>query len=131
MPMEKRELNTRANINFLVRTFYSKVRQDDLIGPIFNAQVDDWEAHFERLTDFWEANLLWAPTYRGNPVKVHVQVDQTHEEDITPVHFGRWIQLWFGTLNEHFTGEMAELAKGRARNMSTHLFMKMFAARKA
>ncbi len=127
--MEYQQLDSRKHISFLVRTFYSKVRKDDLIGPVFNRQIDDWEMHLERLTDFWETNLLFVPKYKGKPAHVHIEVDQAAEGSITQMHFGRWLQLWFETINNNFIGERADLAKRRARLMSTHFFMKMFNSR--
>ena len=32
-------------ISKLLRHFYADVRQDPLIGPIFNAQIKDWKHH--------------------------------------------------------------------------------------
>ena len=127
--MKKVELDSRENVNLLVRTFYDKVQKDELIGPIFNRQIEDWEEHYERLTDFWETNLLFIRRYKGNPVVAHNKVDKANDHSTTQVHFGRWLQLWFETLNDLFTGDNAELAKRRARNMSTHMFMKMYAER--
>lgn len=127
--MEKRTLTSRKEIRWLVGTFYDKVRQDDLIGPIFNHQIKDWETHLERLTDFWETNLTFVVKYKGNPVQKHIEVDQTSQTAITQVHFGRWLQLWFETINDNFRGDKAEAAKNRARNMSTHLFLKMYTSR--
>lgn len=126
----KQELKARPEISFLVRTFYAKVREDELIGPIFNDRITDWETHLERLTDFWETNLCFVRNYKGDPLAVHVQVDKANEGAITQEHFGRWLQLWFSTIDEYFVGDNAAIAKNRARNMSTHLFMKMYAARK-
>jgi len=123
------ELNSRENINCLVRTFYQKVQNDELIGPIFNNQIDDWELHFERLTDFWETNLLFVRKYKGKPIQVHNHVDKVNNHGITQVHFGRWLQLWFETLNDKFTGANVKLAKDRARLMSTHFFLKIYASR--
>ena len=127
--MEKRQLDTRAEISWLVRSFYTKVRKDDLIGPIFNQQISDWEIHLERLTDFWETNLTFIRKYKGNPIQKHIEVDQTSKDEITQVHFGRWLQLWFETINDNFEGDKAEAAKNQARNMSTHLFLKMYMSR--
>lgn len=126
----KKELRSRPEISLLVRTFYDKVRKDQLIGPVFNNRITDWETHLERLTDFWETNLCFIRKYKGNPVEVHVQVDRANEGKISQEHFGRWLQLWFTTIDEHFVGDNAAIAKNRARNMSTHLFMKMYASRK-
>lgn len=127
--MDKVLLDSRQEVNFLVKTFYSIVREDELIGPIFNQQVKDWDHHLERITDFWETNLLFVRNYKGNPVAVHVQVDQNNHEATTQEHFGRWLQLWFETIDAHFIGDNAQIAKNRARNMSTHLFLKMYQAR--
>ena len=54
----KKQINSREEVSFLVRTFYAKVRQHEELGPIFNTIVHDWEEHLERLTDFWEMVLL-------------------------------------------------------------------------
>ena len=125
----KRLLNNRTDINFLVKTFYAKVRKDDMLGPIFNLQVQNWPEHLKRLTDFWETNLLFRRAYKGNPVKAHIDTDRQVGGSITTDHFGRWLQLWFDTINQHFEGEHAERAKHHARKMSTHLFMRIFQSR--
>lgn len=39
-------------IDRLVRNFYSKVRRDPLIGPIFDARIQDWEPHLHRMCGF-------------------------------------------------------------------------------
>ena len=44
---------TDADLQRLVDTFYARVRRDDRIGPVFNAAVDDWPEHLERLGAFW------------------------------------------------------------------------------
>ncbi len=120
-------LNSRTAISLLVRTFYAQVRKDDFIGPIFNNHIKDWDTHLERITDFWETNLLFVHSYKGSPIQAHLGVDQQHE--ISPEHFGRWLQLWFETIDAYFEGDNAQIAKNRARNMSTHLFMKIYADR--
>ena len=125
----KPELKERKDISFLIHTFYSRVREDEMLGPIFNSIISDWPAHLERLTDFWETNLLLSRSYRGNPAQAHREVDRQVDNSISMEHFGRWLQLWLGTIDAHFQGTNAELAKNRARNMSTHLFLRIFEAR--
>ena len=126
----KRELNNRENINFLINTFYARVRKDEMLGPIFNFIVEDWPEHLERLTNFWESSLLLKSSYRGNPTEAHRQVDQRVHNSINMEHFGRWLHLWYTTIDEYFTGPTADLAKNRARNMSTHMFLRIFESRK-
>jgi hemoglobin len=49
---------------------------------------------------------------------------------INELHFGTWLNLWFQTIDELFDGEMAQIAKNRARNMGSHLHIAIFNARK-
>jgi hemoglobin len=83
----------------------------------------------ERLTDFWETNLFFVNKFKGNPVRKHQEVDAKKKQTINALHFGVWLNYWMETLETHFTGERATLAKNRARNMGTHLFLKIFEAR--
>ena len=34
-------------ISRLLRNFYADVRQDPMIGPIFNARIKDWNHHLK------------------------------------------------------------------------------------
>ena len=36
----------------LVERFYARVREDDLLGPVFNGAIGDWLEHLERLQAF-------------------------------------------------------------------------------
>lgn len=121
----KKDIAERADVGLLVRTFYAKVRQDDLIGPIFNAVIPgpEWEAHLEKLTDFWESNLFFVHKYKGNPVRKHQAVDQKHP--FSENHFQRWLSLWRDTVDDLFQGEMAAEAKSRAERIAQILLVKL------
>ncbi len=119
----KEDVKDRADINNLVVSFYKKVRKNEEIGYFFNNSIKDWDAHLEKLTDFWESNLYFTGSFRGNPAQAHVKVDTEHENRITEYHFGIWLNLWFQTIDELFEGEMAQRLKNNARKMSTHLFL--------
>jgi hemoglobin len=54
----KKQIENRADVSFLVHQFYDKIRADLEIGSYFNTMITDWEAHLEKLTDFWETNLF-------------------------------------------------------------------------
>lgn len=125
----KRELNTREDISFLIHTFYGRIREDEMLGPIFNGMIKNWPEHLEKLTDFWETNLTLNRVFRGNPPEAHRRTDRYMNHTISMEHFGRWLQIWFATIDEFFTGNQAYLAKNRARTMSTHLFLRMFESR--
>ncbi|MBE1159020.1 group III truncated hemoglobin [Dyella acidiphila] len=83
-----------ATIAKLVDHFYDKVRLDPLIGPVFNAAVDDWDEHKRTLTAFWSSVALRANSYRGNPMAVH------RAQPIRAEHFERWLSLWQATTRE-------------------------------
>ncbi|MCR1023561.1 group III truncated hemoglobin [Cellulophaga baltica] len=124
--MQQKEIENRADVSILVRIFYAKVRIDKILGPIFNGMITDWEAHLELLTDFWETQFFLKRKYHGNPIKAHNEVDKKMNHGVTPEHFGLWLNLWFETIDELFTGDTAFIAKNRARQMNSMLYMKMF-----
>ena len=127
--MSKKKIESREDVSLLVTTFYSKVRKEPLLGPIFNGIITDWETHLELLTDFWETNLFFKRKYFGNPMHAHIEVDKKVGGTINELHFGKWINLWHETIDELFEGETANIAKNRARNMGTFIHLNVFNAR--
>lgn len=129
----KADIQTRADVQNLVTTFYKKVRTNELLGPFFNETISDWDAHFDLLTTFWESSLFMTRPlehkYQGNPIDAHIQVDQKFDEQITEMHFGVWLNLWYETIEELFQGPVADNAKRRARKMGTFIYLKIFEAR--
>lgn len=127
--MTKTDIKSREDIFLLVSEFYKKVRRDNVLGPFFNDTIQDWDTHLQHLTTFWELSLFLKTKYYGNPLEVHVKVDKAHNNSITELHFGLWLNLWFETIDELFEGDYAENAKRRARKMGTFLYLKIFEAR--
>lgn len=125
----KNDISNRDDVHLLVSSFYDKIRANETVGPFFNEVIKDWDAHIERLTTFWEASLFLKTRYTGNPLDVHVKVDQENNNIINELHFGIWLNLWFETLDELFVGDYTENAKRRARKMGTFLYLKIFEAR--
>lgn len=118
-------IKNRQDINTLVKLFYSKVRKDKTLGPIFNSHISDeqWSAHIEKLTDFWETNLFGISKFKGSPSAKHINVDKNLNYTIEQTHFGVWLQLWFETIDQLFEGELALRAKQSARKMSTGQYL--------
>ncbi|GGA63618.1 hypothetical protein GCM10011507_14030 [Edaphobacter acidisoli] len=85
---------TEEEISTLVDRFYAKVRQDEEIGPIFNAIVDDWPHHLAKLKDFWSSTMLGSGRYKGHPMMTHLQLP------LDPPHFHRWLTLFEETASE-------------------------------
>lgn len=125
----KNDIQARADIHKLVTLFYGKIKKDDFLGPIFIRAIHNWDDHFDLLTDFWESQLLFTKRFRGNPVEAHIKVDRQEQHQISPEHFGHWMNLWFETIDELFEGEIAERAKHNARKMNTFLYLKIWEAR--
>ncbi len=122
------EIKSRKEIEILVHAFYDKIREDDLLGPIFNSHIpdEDWPPHLEKLTDFWETNLFGVRKFKGSPSQKHVEVDKNLNYETNQVHFGKWLQLWFETIDELYVGELADKAKRAARKMATGQFLVMW-----
>ena len=124
--MNKNDIKTREDISILIHAFYTEVREDDLLGPIFNSMIKDWDTHLSLLVDFWETNLFFIKKYAGNPLEAHVRADKFHDHKINELHFGTWLNLWFKNIDALYVGDNAQLAKNRARNMSTFMNMEIF-----
>ncbi|MCV9386063.1 group III truncated hemoglobin [Reichenbachiella ulvae] len=125
----KSDISNRQDVELLVNTFYDRVRQHERLGPIFNTVIEDWPAHLVQLSDFWESTLFQVQKYKGNPMRAHLQVDARFDHSIEQAHFGNWLELWFQTLDDLFEGEVALLAKERARNVAHMTFMRLHQAR--
>ena len=120
----KNDIQNRADIELLVRSFYDKVKTDDTIGYIFNdiARVN-WEKHFPVMFDFWENVLFYTGVYNGNPLVIH-----QHLNRVAPLkleHFNQWNKLFTQTVDELFEGNNAMLAKQRALSISTIMQIKI------
>jgi hypothetical protein len=72
---------TEENIALLVRTFYGRAREDDLIGPIFNAAVADWDHHLAQISDFWSSMMMKTGRYNGRPMRPHLVLPLTVRTD--------------------------------------------------
>ena len=98
----------REGILNLLRHFYADVRQDRLIGPVFNAQIKDWKEHLDVIASFWETLIGGPRTYaRPMPMK-HLPLLLREE------HFERWLFLWQANcraqLPTYLAREMIDLA---------------------
>jgi hemoglobin len=108
-----KDIATEQDIKTLVDSFYAKVNQDELLGPVFNevARVN-WDHHLPTMYRFWSTLLLHSMTYRGKPFPKH---------EVLPVrkeHFERWVSLFCQTVEEHFEGPKAREARGYALSIA-------------
>lgn len=114
------DISTIEDIKLLVDTFYGKVREDQLLSPIFNGVIQDrWPQHLEKMYRFWQTVLLQEHTYYGSPFPPHagLPVDQ--------LHFNTWLGIWHQTLDALFEGEKANEAKWRGDKMAVMFLSKI------
>jgi hemoglobin len=123
----KQALNNRAAVQLLVDSFYTKVKQDDLLAPIFNnTEYFSWEIHIPVMVSFWETLLLDTATYKGNTMQKHIQLHKQHP--LTPQLFDRWKELFYETLDTLFDGPQVKEAKKRVEAMSALMQYKIKAS---
>jgi hemoglobin len=109
----KTDITNLNDIKVLVDNFYTKIRDEKLLGPIFNGVIgDNWPAHLTKMYGFWQTLLLDTPAYSGSPFLKHAKLPIAKE------HFDRWMELFNETVDEHFSGAKADEAKWRAARMS-------------
>jgi len=113
----KSDITNRKDIEILVNTFYGKVRNNPVLGYIFNdISKVSWETHLPKMYSFWTSILLGENSFSGNPMKKHIALSKMTE--ITEKEFSEWLHLFMDTVDELFLGEKANEAKLRAGNIA-------------
>ncbi|MDZ3830480.1 MAG: group III truncated hemoglobin [Sphingopyxis sp.] len=106
-----------AFIATFVDDFYTAIRADALLGPIFAAHIDDWPAHLAQMNRFWQSILLSAGNFTGNPMVKHLAIPSLNE-----AHFVHWLRLFYATLARLApTPEAAQLVGEKARMIADSL----------
>jgi len=72
----------------LLHHFYADVRQHRLIGPVFEAQVENWPEHIEKIATFWSQVTGGPAVYDGGMPARHIPLGLKEE------HFQAWLGLW-------------------------------------
>jgi hemoglobin len=111
-----------AMIERLVRAFYDRARLDPLIGPVFEAKVQDWEPHITRMCAFWSSVALMSGRYSGQPMALHLPLP------IDTPHFDRWLELFAATARAicppaaaaHFLERAHRIADSLALGIAAH-----------
>jgi len=108
---------TEADLARLVQAFYARVRQDPMLGPVFEDAIDDWPGHLEKLQAFWSSVMLASGRYKGQPMPAHIR----HEARITPAAFMRWLHLWGETTDAILAPEAAAAMQEKAVRIAESL----------
>lgn len=121
MPASLSDLTDRGGIEQLVDAFYDRIRNDAVLGPIFDAV--DWTEHLPKMYRFWESVLFRAGTYRGNPVAAHARL--IPRAGMTRAHFDHWLALFRATVDDLFAGENASQIQRAAEDMANVIYSKI------
>lgn len=105
----------RALIERLVQEFYTEVRRDPALGPIFNSKIQNWGPHVERMVAFWSSIALMTGEYKGKPLPAHMGLG------IRNTHFARWLTLFEQTARRVCPPPAAEFFIDRAQRIALSL----------
>jgi hemoglobin len=106
-----------AMIEKLVRTFYDRIAEDEVLGPIFAAKISDWEPHLQKMFAFWSSVTLQTGVYHGRPMPAHVNLP------VDARHFDRWLALFIKTAQDTCPPAAAERFIERAGVIASSLEM--------
>lgn len=102
-------------IEHVVRNFYSRIRDDRVLGPIFTARILDWEPHLQQMCAFWSSVTLMSGRYHGQPMRKHLPLPVDAE------HFDRWLALFEATARDSCPPKAAEHFIDKAHKIAESL----------
>ncbi|MCU7369976.1 group III truncated hemoglobin [Paucibacter sp. O1-1] len=111
-------LCTENEVAALVHAFYARVRADELLGPVFNAHVDDWGHHLARLVDFWSAILRRTGRFSGAPMPKHAALP-----GLSAALFQHWLVLFRESAAAQPNRAMGDVACAMAERIAQSLWM--------
>lgn len=112
-----KDISQRADIENLVNHFYSQVRGNHLLAPIFEKSIGNhWDSHLPKMYSFWSSILLNDDSYKGNPLKKHFELAEKFK--LEKIHFETWVQLFHASVDELYQGPKAIEIKERASSIA-------------
>jgi hemoglobin len=117
------EMLSEEAIKTVLDRFYSDVRSDPELGPVFARAIadDEWPAHMTRIQDFWSAVMLKSGRYRGNPLQIHREI-----EGLEPKLFEQWLALFDRACRDMLAPDIAEAMHWRAVQIAESLKAGLF-----
>ena len=121
----KKDIQNREDIHFLIKKFYIKLLEDNLLKKYFEKIVEQGhlESHLEIITDFWNGILFDDTSYQRNAMEPHLLLNKIipfKKED-----FKTWLRHFNLCVDDKFVGQKAEMAKTRALSIATVMEIKM------
>jgi hemoglobin len=114
---------TEPAIALLIDRFYTAVRRDPVLAPVFEAAIanDEWPEHLATMRRFWSSVMLTSGRYSGNPVAVHRAV-----RGLERPMFSRWLALFEATVQELFAPQPAADFISKAHRIAASLQLALF-----
>jgi len=116
----------QTTIEKMVRTFYTMLIKDDVIGPYFikalgaDLKNDKWYEHFRTLDKFWLMMMNGEPGYTGDPFGPHAFLP-----NLSPEVFERWLKRFKEHVDEYFIPEIADKFNKKAEILADQFMQRL------
>ena len=105
-----KDISSRDDIVSLLNEFYTKAQKDEIIGDKFTHL--NMAQHTQIIADFWDGILFGTNNYSGDPFGEHLDLK------LVAIDFERWISLFNQTIDNNYSGPIADEAKHRAKTIA-------------
>ena len=123
--MSKKDISSAIDIKFIMHEFYKKLLADEQLSPFFTNVThvaDHLDEHLDLLTTFWSQSLFQTGGYFNNMFNIHKKV---HEQmPFEEKHYKLWLDHFFKSIDENYSGEYPERMKNQALSMATIMKVK-------
>lgn len=112
---------TAEDIDAFVPAFYARIREHEVLGPIFARAITpdygpEWQAHEEKIAGFWRAVFQINRGFRGSPMQAHVT-----NGEVRPEHFPLWLETFHATARDMFPANKAARMSAAAERVGQGL----------
>ena len=125
--MQRFEIDSEE-IDRLVDAFYARIRNHEILGPIFLRAVgagdDVWRRHEAKIASFWRNAVGIDRSYEGTPMRVHLE-----NLEVQPEHFPVWLALFHEVAAEVLPPDRAERICALADRIGQGLAMGLMSGR--
>ena len=101
-----------AEIERMVRLFYQRALENEVLGLIFREAIHDWEPHIKTVSDFWSGVIHGTTRYQGNAFAPHLKLK------FEPEAFDHWLAVFESAANDELAPEDAQKAVRVGRHMA-------------
>ncbi|MGZ4036056.1 MAG: group III truncated hemoglobin [Bacteroidia bacterium] len=107
--MPETDILSPADVTKLIKTFYDKLLTSSIKHHFIHLNLEE---HLPRIENFWNATLFPDHAYAVNLMERHGNLSLQKED------FKIWLNYFWATIDELFSGPNAEMMKNRASSIS-------------